>query len=363
MKTRTAVQRVVVDEDALGLPRTWAWLQSLAHLPLEIRPSNSQVAHFEGEMGKDVLQIVRFKGAFLKPCPGTKSYICCGYQILNVGTNCPMDCSYCILQAYFNQPNLRVFANLDQEINRLVKQIDHHPDRVFRIGTGEFTDSLALEPLLRWTDLLLPRLCSRKNVVVELKTKTTHVEELIKTSVRERVVISWSLNSPRMVSREEKGASSLKSRIETAGRCQAEGFTVGFHFDPLVAHTDWKEGYLRTMELLDRYVDPKKIIWMSLGSFRYMPGLKEVIRRRHPASELLNGEFVPGLDGKMRYFKPIRVELYRFMRQHLDDWYRNLGLYLCMESNEVWERALGWSPGDSEGLARYLDRRAATFFK
>ncbi len=69
------------------------------------------------------------------------------------------------------------------------------------------------------------------------------------------------------------------------------------------------------MELLDRYVDPKKIIWMSLGSFRFMPSLKEVIRRRHPSSELLNGEFVPGLDGKMRYFKPIRMELYAFMRE------------------------------------------------
>jgi len=357
------IRRVVVEEEALGLPRTSGLLRLLSHLPLEIRPAGPQAGDIEGDMGKDVLHIVRFKGAFLKPCPGTKEYICCGYQILNVGTNCPMDCSYCILQAYFNQPNLRVFANLDEEIDRIVDQIDHHPKRIFRIGTGEFTDSLALEPLLRWSDLLLPRLCSRRNVVVELKTKTTQVRELIKAPVRDRVVISWSLNSPHMVIKEEKGASSLGSRIKTAGRCQAEGFTVGFHFDPLVAHTNWKEGYLRTLELLDRHVNPKKVIWVSLGSFRYMPGLKEVIRRRHPQSELLNGEFVPGLDGKMRYFKPIRQELYGFMRQHLDDWSRNLGLYLCMESNEIWERAMGWSPGDSQGLADYLDCRAAAFFE
>jgi DNA repair photolyase len=361
--TSPAIQRVVVEEDALGFRRTSAWLQALAHVPLEIRSADSQEIDLEGEMGKGVLHIVRFKGAFLKPCPGTKAYICCGYQVLNIGTNCPMDCSYCILQAYFNQPNLRVFANLDEEIDRVVEQIDQHPDRTFRIGTGEFTDSLALEPLLGWSNLLLPRLCSRRNVVLELKTKTTHVEGLIRAPVRDRAVISWSLNSPRMVSREERGASALKKRIETAGRCQEEGFTVGFHFDPLVAHADWREGYLRTLELLDRYVDPKKIIWMSLGSFRFMPSLKEVIRRRHPSSEILNGEFVPGLDGKMRYFKPIRMELYAFMREHLDRWYPNLGLYLCMESDEVWERSMGWSPGNSEGLSNYLDRRVAAFFE
>jgi spore photoproduct lyase len=199
-------------------------------------------------------------------------------------------------------------------------------------------------------------------VLLELKTKTTNVEGLIKAPVRDRVVISWSLNSPRMVSREERGASSLKKRIETAARCQAEGFTVGFHFDPLVAHAGWREGYLRTLELLDRHVDPKRIIWMSLGSFRFMPNLKEVIRRRHPSSEVLNGEFVTGLDGKMRYFKPIRMELYAFMRENLDRWHPNLGLYLCMESDEVWTQALGWSPGDSEGLSSYLDRRVAAFF-
>jgi spore photoproduct lyase len=190
------IQRVVVEREALGLRRTSAWLESLRHVPLEIRDADSGEADLEGEMGKGVLHIVRFKGAFLKPCPGTKAYICCGYQILNIGTNCPMDCSYCILQAYFNQPNLRVFANLDEEIDIIVERIDQHPDRIFRIGTGEFTDSLALEPLLRWSDLLLPRLCSRRNVVLELKTKTTNVETLIKSPVRDRVIISWSLNTP-----------------------------------------------------------------------------------------------------------------------------------------------------------------------
>jgi spore photoproduct lyase len=356
------IKRVVVEEEALGLGRTSAWLRALPHVPVEIRPADSQKVGQEGEMGKEVLHILRFKGAFLKPCPGTKTYICCGYQILNIGTNCPMDCSYCILQAYFNQPNLRVFANIDEEIDRVLAEIDRNPDHIFRIGTGEFTDSLALEPLLKWSELLLPRLCSRRNVLLELKTKTTHVEGLIDAPFRDRVVISWSLNSPRMVSREERGAATLKKRIETAGRCQREGFTVGFHFDPLVAHTDWREGYLRTIDLLDRHVDPKKVIWMSLGSFRFMPNLKQVIRRRHPASELLRGEFVTGLDGKMRYFKPIRMGLYGFVREHLDRWHPNLGLYLCMESDEVWEAAMGWSPGDSEGLSSYLDGRVAAFF-
>jgi hypothetical protein len=33
-----------------------------------------------------------------------------------------------------------------------------------------------------------------------------------------------------------------------------------------------------------------------------------------------------------------------------------------MESDEVWNKALDWSPGDSEGLSRYLDDRALKRF-
>ena len=91
-------------------------------------------------MGKDTLHLLNNKGEFLKPCPGTSGYICCGYQILNLATNCPLDCTYCILQHYFNQPNLRVFANLEQGLQSALKTIDGHPERVFRVGTGEFTN-------------------------------------------------------------------------------------------------------------------------------------------------------------------------------------------------------------------------------
>jgi hypothetical protein len=38
------------------------------------------------------------------------------------------------------------------------------------------------------------------------------------------------------------------------------------------------------------------------------------------------------------------------------------GVYLCMESRDVWQKALGWSPENSEGLSDYLDRRAASAF-
>lgn len=314
------------------------------------------------DMGKDRLHLISYKGEFLKPCPGTKEYICCGYQILNVGTNCPLDCSYCILQSYFNEPNLRIHVNLEEEIESVLQFIDSKPKRIFRVGTGEFTDSLAVDPITCWSDILLPSFSVRKNAILELKTKTTHIERVLQSNHRDRIIMSWSLNSPFIASREEHKAASLEKRLKAARRCQSDGFVLGFHFDPLIPHPQWEQDYMRTIDLLDKYIDPKGIIWISMGSFRYMPALKQIIRRRHPKTHVLDGEFITGLDGKMRYFKPIRIKLYGFMRENLAQWHPHLGLYLCMESHDVWEKSMGWSPGSSAGLRAYLDSRVVEFF-
>jgi spore photoproduct lyase len=322
-----------------------------------------QVSGLEGsDPDKETLRLVSFPGQLLKPCPGTREYLCCGYQILHIGTNCPLDCSYCILQAYFNQPSLRVFVNVERQLESIGEAFQAAGTRIFRIGTGEFTDSLALDPVVKWTEFLPPFVAKQKNVVLEFKTKTLSVEGLLSSPYRERIVVSWSLNSRFIAAREEHGAPSIKKRLEAARSCQREGYTLGFHFDPLIEHPSWKEEYARTVDLLDHFIDASKIIWISLGCLRYMPPLKKVIRRRFPETHILDGEFIPGLDGKMRYIKPVRIEMCGFMKEKLAQYGIRSGVYLCMESSDVWLKALGWSPGTSKELSCYLDDRAIKVF-
>ncbi len=357
------IKRILIEKGAEAYNQTRNILKSLDNITVEEIDEDEQPPQSSLDPDKNTLRLLSFKGELFKPCPGTKSYICCGYQILHGGANCPLDCSYCILQAYFNQPSLRVFVNLEDELHNIIERIDNQPDKIFRVGTGEFMDSLALDHIACWSDILCKTFSRRKNCILELKTKTTNIEKNISAPVRDRIIISWSLNSPYIASKEEKGAPSIQKRLEAAKRCQEEGFITGFHFDPLISHSGWKEGYKKTIDYMDKYIDPKKIIWISMGCMRYIPSLKKIIRKRHPDSEILNGEFVRGLDGKMRYFKPLRIEIYSFMREIIEDWAgMNPGLYLCMESDEIWRKGMGWSPKDSEGLSKYLDNRVRLFF-
>ena len=69
--------------------------------------------------------------------------------------------------------------------------------------------------------------------------------------------------------------------------------------------------------------------------------------------------YVPGKDGKLRYFEPLRIEMFHRMYEWIREYSSDVFVYLCMESDEVWRKAFGWSPGRSAALARLLDERVS----
>ena len=60
----------------------------------------------------------------------------------------------------------------------------------------------------------------------------------------------------------------------------------------------------------------------------------------------------------MRYFKPLRIDMYREIIAAIYDHAPDAPIYFCMEDDEVWRKTLGFAPRDRGGLARMLDERA-----
>ncbi len=153
----------------------------------------------------------------------------------------------------------------------------------------------------------------------------------------------------------EIGAPALMKRIETARRVCQKGFRVGFHFDPLIRHPGWREDYDEIIENLFKSIQMNKIAWISLGSLRFPANLKSIIRMRFPKTKILFDEFIKGKDGKFRYFKPLRIELYKkivaSIKRHGGS---NIPLYFCMESEEVWREVMGWVPSSKKEVEKVL---------
>ena len=308
--------------------------------------------------GKRTLLLARFKGAFVKPCPGSAEMLCCHYAVLSPILNCPLECTYCMLQSYLNRPAITVHTNIEDCLEQLDAYLAAYPpDGLVRLGTGELADSLALEEATGWSERLVRYVAGQPNAILELKTKTTLVEPLLDLDHAGRTVVAWSLNPDEIVRREELKTAGLEERLEAAARVQAAGYLVAFHFDPLVHYHGWKAGYQAVVARLAEAVDPRGVAWVSLGGLRFLPGLKAVIKARFPKSRLPGGEFILGQDKKLRYLASQRAAMYRAVAGWLREWDTDLLIYLCMERGSLWEAALGERPPDRAAVERRFTQR------
>ena len=356
------ISKIHIEQDCVDHPVTKEILLRAQNIPVEIVSADNNNIENLGfypkslTAGKRHLVLSRNRGRFFKPCPGTKKYICCDYQVLNIGMNCPMDCVYCILQAYLNNPYLSFFVNVEDLIKELSEAFSQAPDHFWRIGTGEFTDSLALDGLTGLSRMLVEFMRDKKSAVLELKTKTAVIENLEGLDHGGRTIVAWSLNSPEIVAREEIRTASLDQRLDAAAKCVSWGYKVAFHFDPIIYHPDWQAGYAQTIKKLFTAVPKEKIAWISMGCLRYLPSLKKIAAQRFPHSCFFHEEFIEGLDGKARYFRTLRVEMYQFIYRQLQQYIDSRTcVYLCMENNDIWQEVFGYIPGDRGGLPALLD--------
>ena len=361
------IERIYIDEKAEEDWASQSVLKALPQIPTErISDKRSLIKQFLALQdpigaGKKHLLITRFYGRRLKPCPGTSHHVCCGYQVINAITNCPMDCSYCVLQGYLNNPFLTLYSNWDDLLQEIETFLSIHSDPFLRLGTGELSDSLAIDSIFPLSQVLIPFFAERNQGILELKTKSAEIDHLLHLDHREKTVISWSLNPSKMIEEEEMRTAPLSKRIDAAWKCQEAGYPLGFHFDPIIDHEGWERGYQETILQIFKRIDPKRVIWISLGGFRYPPQLKAIVKERFPRTQIFLGELFPGKDAKFRYLKEIRVRMYRKIVGWLKEVDPHLFVYLCMESKEVWERVFGWAPTNSRHLNQLFEKRLKRF--
>jgi spore photoproduct lyase len=293
--------------------------------------------------GKRRMVIMHRRSPFLMACPaGSAKFACCGYLVLTVASNCPMDCSYCFLQEYVaDNPGFQVYANYADAFDELEKLSASAPTRHFRIGTGELADSLAMDSLTGLSIDLVNFFAARENLTLEFKTKTDEIENLLALDPRGRVLVSWTLSPQRVFEACEHRTASPSRRIAAARRVLDAGYRVAFHLDPMIAYADAERDYIELMDELFATIPPAKISFISMGGLRMTAGLRAAARRRFPKDAMLVGEDVLAEDGRYRAFAPMRIRLYKILADKFKSAGAEIPSYLCMEKSSVHERVFG----------------------
>ena len=185
-------ERIYLEEAAKDYPLTASILKRLPGIPVEeIEDARSLIVGAGGRSpllqghpdpigeGKRYLLLARDRGRSFKPFPESEDYLSCDYFTLHLAEGCDMECSYCILQAYLTNPLLTIYVNVEEMLAHLQSFLDQNPGRLFRIGTGQLADSLSLDPLTGFSEILIPFFAKQDHAVLELKTKSVRIDRLL----------------------------------------------------------------------------------------------------------------------------------------------------------------------------------------
>lgn len=310
-------------------------------------------------LGKKRLFLTRYHGQWLKPCPGTPQHVCCNLWVLNPAEGCPADCTYCYLQDYLlANPTLKLFTNTADMLSAIAAKTKQDSTRRFRICTGELTDSLVWDPLINLSGELVPFCAKLPNVILELKTKTAAIDQLleIEPESRSRTVVSWTVNARQIAEQEELYTANIDQRIEAARKVALSGYQVGFHFDPLIFFPGWEEAYRQVVAAIFKRLKAENIAWISIAALRYRRPMQQTMMERFPQSKVPFGEQFLASDNKLRYIQPLRFKMLKFLWRELKNISSTLPVYMCMESRAAWRNIAGHPPSCGAELVDLFSR-------
>ena len=296
--------------------------------------------------GKKGLVKTAKKGTAFDTCATINDkLICCNVKVLKAVKNCPFDCSYCFLQDYLNTGTTSVVEDTGALMAEVDAKLASQPWRFFRIGTWELGDSLALEYETGQAKALIQAFSKLQNVVLELKTKSDCVDTILDLDHKGKTVIAWSLNSEEMIAKEEHKTASLEKRLVAMKKVVNAGYLIGLHFDPMIYYSDWKAGYTDLIHRVFAIVPISQIAWISIGSMRFNTEQKSLMQIHFPGSKLTSEEMIKGDDGKLRYPKPVRLEMYHHIYKLLLSYKAEEShIYFCMERWDIWDTVMGFHP-------------------
>jgi spore photoproduct lyase len=342
VELKDQLEKIFIHEDSRNTPvaeraRQMFAPEKIFYVNSKPLPDTGVLTPKQFDRSKRWLYLTPFKGSFFKQCPGAGGMLCCNYFVLNLGLQCNMNCSYCYLQSYINTPLLTVYTNIERALEELDVLASKHPDKPYRVGTGETTDSLSLDSLTQFSKTLVEFFKKYPSWTLEFKTKSSCVDEFVEESHAGNVVVSWSINAPKVVAQEEHGTAPLLKRLQSARRVLDKGYRVAFHIDPMIWHPEWEESYGELVRLVTENFKPDEVPSITVGALRFQPEQKIMMKERFGMSSLVNrGELFPTREGKLRYDQELRNEMFNFVMTAFRNHNPNWRVWLCMENSETW---------------------------
>ena len=269
------------------------------------------------------------------PCPvdGEKTR-CCKIRTLDAVMQCAFGCSYCSIQAFYNENEIKIVSNLEEKLNNL-----EITDDVWHIGTGQASDSLLLGDDYGTLSALSSFAEKHPDIVIELKSKSKR--DVFSHPWPKNMVFTWSLNAPTIIEKEEHFTASLIERLEDAEKARDNGNLVGFHIHPMFYFKGWEDEYKYVVDEITSRFSPSDILLIGIGTLTFTKAVIKRLREMGAESKVLEMELVDAA-GKYSYPLDKKEKMFRHIYSSFPKEYKdNIFFYLCMEDPSLWMKCLG----------------------
>ena len=268
------------------------------------------------------------------PCPvdGEKTR-CCKLRTLDAVMQCAFGCSYCSIQAFYNENEIRIVSNLREKLEAM-----EIGDDVWHIGTGQASDSLLLGDDYGTLSALATFAEKHPNIVLEMKSKAGR--DVFNRPWPRNMVFTWSLNAPTIIEKEEHFTASLTERLKMAQKARDNGNLVGFHIHPMFYFKGWEKEYREVVEAIVSNFRPEEICMIGIGTLTFTKAVIKRLREMGQESKVLQMELTEAA-GKYSYPLDKKEKMFRHIYASFPEEYRKgVFFYLCMEDPSLWKPVL-----------------------
>ena len=268
------------------------------------------------------------------PCPvdGEKTR-CCKLRTLDAVMQCAFGCSYCSIQAFYNENEIRIVSNLREKLEAM-----EIGDDVWHIGTGQASDSLLLGDDYGTLSALATFAEKHPNIVLEMKSKAGR--DVFNRPWPRNMVFTWSLNAPTIIDKEEHFTASLTERLRMAQKARDNGNLVGFHIHPMFYFKGWEKEYREVVEAIVSNFRPEEICMIGIGTLTFTKAVIKRLREMGQESKVLQMELTEAA-GKYSYPLDKKEKMFRHIYASFPEEYRKgVFFYLCMEDPSLWKPVL-----------------------
>lgn len=303
-----------------------------AHSHIEV-PGNALLERHR--IGKRTLVLAELKTAvrFSEESGNT----CPNYWHFSPYGFCPYSCHYCYLAGTVGvkfSPTVKIYLNLPEMLRRIDRiATEHGQPTTFYVG--KLQDGLALDPITGYSRIMIPFFARHRYARLTLLTKSDNVENLLDLGHNGHSILSWSLNPASICRAFEVNTAPLEDRLSAMCRCTEAGYPVRAVIMPLIPIPKWQGVYSKFItDLLNRV----RLDRITLGGICSYQTARALMNAKLSADNIINRHFAgKSLDGRMRYAKSLRVEMYTFLKNEILRQCPGLTVALCLEEREVWK--------------------------